>query len=78
MEKNELFRLILSIIICQMAGIIGSIFTAGSVTSWYPTLVKPSFFSTGILYRINLDRSLHPNGPLTLPYLEGDSQQSSG
>jgi len=26
MEKNELFRLILSIIICQMAGIIGSIF----------------------------------------------------
>ena len=47
MEKNELFRLILSIIICQMAGIIGSIFTAGSVTSWYPTLVKPSFSPPG-------------------------------
>jgi tryptophan-rich sensory protein len=25
-----------------MAGVIGSIFTASSVTSWYPTLVKPS------------------------------------
>jgi len=47
MGKNELFRLILSIIICQMAGIIGSIFTAGSVTSWYPTLVKPSFTPPG-------------------------------
>ena len=47
MEKNELFHLILSIIICQMAGIIGSIFTAGSVTSWYPTLVKPSFSPPG-------------------------------
>jgi len=47
MEKNDLFRLILSIIICQMAGIIGSISTAGSVTSWYPTLVKPSFSPPG-------------------------------
>jgi tryptophan-rich sensory protein len=47
MEKNELYRLILSIIICQMAGVIGSIFTAGSVTSWYPTLVKPSFSPPG-------------------------------
>lgn len=46
-RKNELFRLILSIIICQMAGVIGSIFTAGSVTSWYPTLVKPSFSPPG-------------------------------
>lgn len=47
MEKSELFRIIISIIICQMAGIIGSIFTAGSVTSWYPTLVKPSFSPPG-------------------------------
>ena len=47
MEKNELFRLILSIVICQMAGIIGSIFTASSVASWYLTLVKPSFTPPG-------------------------------
>ena len=46
-KKNELFRLILSIIICQMAGIVGSIFTASSVASWYPTLVKPSFTPPG-------------------------------
>jgi benzodiazapine receptor len=47
MDKKEFFRLILSIIICQLAGIIGSIFTASSVTSWYPTLVKPSFTPSG-------------------------------
>jgi translocator protein len=47
MERNELFHLILSIVICQMAGIIGSIFTASSVASWYPTLVKPSFAPPG-------------------------------
>ncbi|MDD1757747.1 MAG: tryptophan-rich sensory protein [Methanotrichaceae archaeon] len=47
MEKNELLRLILSIVICQMAGIIGSIFMASSVASWYPTLVKPSFTPPG-------------------------------
>ena len=35
------------------------------------------FISTWILYRINLDRSLHLNGYLTLPYLEGDSQKPS-
>ncbi len=47
MEKSDLFRLILSIIICQMAGVIGSIFTASSVASWYPTLVKPSLTPSG-------------------------------
>lgn len=47
MEKSDLFRLILSIIICQMAGVIGSIFTASSVASWYPTLVKPSITLPG-------------------------------
>jgi len=47
MEKGDLFRLILSIIICQMAGVIGSIFTASSVASWYPTIVKPPFTPPG-------------------------------
>ncbi|MCJ7443678.1 MAG: tryptophan-rich sensory protein [Methanotrichaceae archaeon] len=47
MERNELFHLVLCIVICQMAGIIGSIFTASSVASWYLTLVKPSFTPPG-------------------------------
>ena len=40
---NKIIRLIVSIIICQLAGIIGSFFTASSVSTWYPGLIKPSF-----------------------------------
>jgi len=35
--------LIAAIIICNLAGAIGGIFTARSVTTWYSTLSKPSF-----------------------------------
>ncbi|OPY53434.1 MAG: TspO/MBR family protein [Methanosaeta sp. PtaU1.Bin112] len=44
---NELFNLILCIAICEMAGIIGSQFTARTVTTWYPTLEKPWFTPPG-------------------------------
>jgi len=35
--------LIGSITVCQAAGLIGSVFTAQSVQTWYPTLAKPFF-----------------------------------
>lgn len=37
------FQLIAAILICQMAGIIGSIFTSSSIDTWYETLVFPPF-----------------------------------
>jgi len=40
---KNIFRLTISILICQLAGIIGSIFTASSITGWYASLNKPSF-----------------------------------
>lgn len=40
---KKFFKLIISIIICQLAGIIGSFFTVKSVSTWYLTLNKPSF-----------------------------------
>lgn len=40
--KNPI-KLLISFFICQLAGIIGSIFTASSVKSWYRTLNKPLF-----------------------------------
>ena len=36
-------RLIISIIICQLAGVVGSVFTAPSIPTWYATLQKPFF-----------------------------------
>jgi len=41
--RIHFFRLIASLIICQLAGTIGSIFTAPAITRWYSTLQKPAF-----------------------------------
>lgn len=46
MEKNTLIvtsKLITSLVICQLAGVIGSIFTKSAITTWYAVLKKPSF-----------------------------------
>ena len=43
MDMNKWVKLIASILICQIAGIIGSIFTAPSITTWYANLQKPGF-----------------------------------
>ncbi len=43
MKLNEILKLIALIILCQLAGIIGSIFTISSISSWYAFLNKPFF-----------------------------------
>ena len=43
MLKGDWFRLIICIVICIMAGIIGSIFTSRNIPTWYATINKPSF-----------------------------------
>jgi benzodiazapine receptor len=46
MEKNTLIatsKLITSIVICQLAGVIGSIFTTPAISTWYAALKKPVF-----------------------------------
>ena len=40
---KEYVEVAISILICQLAGIIGSFFTFSSVNTWYKTLNKPSF-----------------------------------
>ncbi|MBN1633224.1 MAG: tryptophan-rich sensory protein [Ignavibacteria bacterium] len=47
---KNFFRLIISILICQSAGIIGSFFTVSSVGGWYQTLNKPSFNPPGYIF----------------------------
>jgi benzodiazapine receptor len=42
MYKN-IFKFVISILVCESAGIIGSFFTFSSVLNWFPTLVKPWF-----------------------------------
>jgi benzodiazapine receptor len=40
---GDILKLFISIIICQSAGFIGSIFTTPSIPTWYAFLKKPSF-----------------------------------
>jgi benzodiazapine receptor len=39
----DLLRLIASLILCQLAGIVGSLFTTPAIPTWYQTLNKPPF-----------------------------------
>ncbi len=43
MEKRKIIRLVASVIICNLAGIIGSIFTTSSIPTWYASINKPAF-----------------------------------
>ena len=43
MKLKEISKLVFSIIICQLAGAIGSIFTSQSIAGWYTSLNKPFF-----------------------------------
>lgn len=43
MNQKRLVKLIAAILICQLAGIIGSIFTAPAISGWYATIEKPLF-----------------------------------
>ena len=39
---SNIIKLAVSVIICQLAGIIGSLFTFSSINNWYFDLSKPS------------------------------------
>ena len=41
--RINLFRLIASLVICQLAGIVGSLFTTPAIPEWYASLEKPTF-----------------------------------
>jgi len=42
-HMKNIFKFIISILICQLAGVAGSFFTTPSIKTWYVFLVKPSF-----------------------------------
>ena len=42
-RKINYFKLLASVLICQFAGIVGSIFTVSSIDNWYSLLEKPIF-----------------------------------
>jgi benzodiazapine receptor len=43
MKSRDIVKLVVSLVACQGAGAIGSIFTAPAIPTWYAALQKPSF-----------------------------------
>ena len=43
MKINNTFKLIIAIVVSELAGIIGSVFTTPSIAGWYVGIVKPAF-----------------------------------
>lgn len=50
--SRDAVRLLVSISICQLAGLLGSVFTSRSVSSWYPALAKSEFTPPGMVIGI--------------------------
>ncbi len=42
MKLNNFFKLIITIVVSQLAGVIGSVFTTSAIPTWYAGLVKPA------------------------------------
>ena len=42
-KLNDILKLIVSIILCQLAGFLGALFTTSAIPTWYATLRKPFF-----------------------------------
>jgi len=42
-KGSDIFRLIISVVVCQAAGFIGSLFTRPALSTWYTELIKPRF-----------------------------------
>lgn len=49
-DRKKALKLAVTIVICQMAGIIGSVFTAPNVGGWYADIAKPWFTPPGWLF----------------------------
>lgn len=42
-KQTDILKLVVSIVVCQGAGAIGSVFTREAIPTWYATLEKPAF-----------------------------------
>lgn len=43
MRVKNIIKIIVAIVICELAGVVGSFFTTPSISTWYATIQKPNF-----------------------------------
>jgi tryptophan-rich sensory protein len=42
MKLNNFFKLVIAIVVSELAGVIGSVFTISAIPNWYAGLVRPA------------------------------------
>jgi len=50
MKLNDFFKLAAAIVVSQLAGVIGSVFTVSSIQTWYAVIQKPVFNPPGWIF----------------------------
>lgn len=43
MKPRDILKLVISVVVCELAGVAGGLFTASAIPTWYAGLQKPSF-----------------------------------
>jgi len=43
MDAGKIIRLVAAVLVCQLAGVVGSVFTVSAIPGWYAGLNKPFF-----------------------------------
>lgn len=47
---NKISKLLICLVGCELAGILGTVFTVPAILGWYSTLVKPSFSPPNFIF----------------------------
>jgi tryptophan-rich sensory protein len=50
MGFNKIVKLLISVIICELAGVLGAVFTGAEIAGWYQRLNKPFFNPPGWIF----------------------------
>ncbi len=50
MRINNFLKLIISVVVCELAGVLGSFFTISAIPVWYATLAKPVLNPPGWIF----------------------------
>ncbi len=49
-KRSDVLGIAIAVIVCELVGIVGAVFTAPAIPTWYASLVKPSFTPPGWLF----------------------------
>ena len=70
MKINNAFKLVIAIVVSELAGIIGSVFTRPSIAGWYAGLVKPALNPPAWVFGPVWTMLFRPDGHCGVPGVE--------